>query len=138
MRVNESGVGLALTGQTPILSNPVKLVSLGASVGGTGTIPTLGGGGGAAPVSLGTSGAPPQSLGKILSGPPPMSGPPPSLGAPSNTSLPAKKDEPSSIAVMTHEKRIYSNKVSNNFQKANRLSRVQSHTSVVIVTNMIS
>ena len=114
MRVNESGVGLALTGQTPILSNPVKLVSLGAGVGGTGTIPTLGGGGGAAPVSLGTvSGAPPQSLGKIMSGPPPMSlGPPPiSLGAPSITSIPAKKDEPSSIAVMTHEKRIYSNKV---------------------------
>lgn len=112
MRVNESGVGLALTGQTPILSNPVKLVSLGAGVGGTGTIPTLGGGGGAAPVSLGTvSGAPPQSLGKIMTGPPPMSGPPPSLGAPSNTSIPAKKDEPSSIAVMTHEKRIYSNKV---------------------------
>ena len=108
MRVNESGVGLALTGQTPILSNPVKLVSLGAGVGGTGTIPTLG----AAPVSLGNvSGAPPQSLGKIMTGPPPMSGPPPSLGAPSNTSIPAKKDEPSSIAVMTHEKRIYSNKV---------------------------
>jgi len=106
MRVNESGVGLALTGQTPILSNPVKLVSLGAGVGGTGTIPTLG----AAPVSLGTSGAPPQSLGKIMSGPPPISlGPPPSLGAPSISSI--KKDEPSSIAVMTHEKRIYSNKV---------------------------
>ena len=28
-----------------------------------------------------------------------------------NNSLPLKKDEPSSIAVMTHEKRIYSNKV---------------------------
>ena len=116
MRVNESGVGLALTGHTPILSNPVKLVSLGGgSVGGTGPIPTLGGGGGGAPVSLGTSGAPPQSLGKILTGPPPLSGPPPSLGAPSNTSIPVKKDEPSSIAVMTHEKRIYSNKVNTCF-----------------------
>ena len=36
-----------------------------------------------------------------------MSGPPPAAGA-----NPGKKDEPSSIAVMTHEKRIYSNKVS--------------------------
>ena len=119
MRVNESGVGLALTGQTPILSNPVKLVSLGAGVGGTGTIPTLG----AAPVSLGTSGAPPQSLGKIMSGPPPISlGPPPSLGAPSISSI--KKDEPSSIAVMTHEKRIYSNKVNTSYSVKNLIGEV--------------
>jgi len=114
MRVNESGVGLALTGQTPILSN-TKVTSLGASVlGSTGTIPTLGGGGGTN--SSGTSGI--QSLGasvttasnngagvdmtKIMSGPPP---------AASVTAVPTKKDEPSSIAVMTHEKRIYSNKV---------------------------
>ena len=48
----------------------------------TGTIPTLGGGQGA-------------MMDKILSGPPP-----------------AKRDaEPSGITVMTHEKRIYSNKV---------------------------
>ena len=38
MRVNESGVGLALTGQTPILTNN-KVTSLGAS---SGAIPTLG------------------------------------------------------------------------------------------------
>ena len=43
MRVNESGVGLALTGQTPILTNPGKVTSLGAGlVGATATIPTLG------------------------------------------------------------------------------------------------
>lgn len=105
MRLSESGVGLALTGQTPILSNPTKLVSLGAGIGGTGTIPTLG----AAPVS----GAPPQSLGggNSVDMTKMMSGPPPSGGAPAITSIPVKKDEPSSIAVMTHEKRIYSNKV---------------------------
>ena len=41
-----------------------------------------------------------------------MKGPPPSSAttAPPVT-VPSKKDEPSSIAVMTHEKRIYSNKV---------------------------
>ena len=111
MRVNESGVGLALTGQTPILIN-TKVTSLGASVlGSTGTIPTLGTGGG---TNSSTSGI--QSLGqvnqssnngtvdmtKIMSGPPP---------AASVTPVQTKKDEPSSIAVMTHEKRIYSNKV---------------------------
>ena len=100
-----------MTGQTPILSN-TKVTSLGASVlGSTGTIPTLGGGGG----GTNTSGI--QSLGasvttatnngtvdmsKIMSGPPPPA---------SVTTVPTKKDEPSSIAVMTHEKRIYSNKV---------------------------
>ena len=38
-----------------------------------------------------------------------MSGPPPNT--PNASSLPGKKDEPSGITVMTHEKRIYSNKV---------------------------
>ena len=105
MRVNESGVGLALTGQTPILTNN-KVTSLGAS---SGAIPTLGAAPGTTAIqSLGAGAASGNGVNmtKILSGPPPSSGPP------SVASIPAKKDEPSGITVMTHEKRIYSNKVS--------------------------
>merc|ERR1719373_463116 len=40
-----------------------------------------------------------------------MSGPPPHSNSSNPANLPIKKDEPSGIAVMTHEKRIYSNKV---------------------------
>ena len=113
MRVNESGVGLALTGQTPILSS-TKVTSLGSSVGTVGTIPTLG----APPstgqvsnvVSLGSGNNSSNGVDmkKIMSGPPPAAG-----SAATNTSAPPPKKEPveSSIAVMTHEKRIYSNKV---------------------------
>ena len=109
MRVNESGVGLALTGQTPMISNNKVLGGLNTNITTIGTIPTLGGGGGGVPVqSLGGGGSVPGGGGsgsvdmsKIRSGPPPANA----------SSLPGKKDEPSGITVMTHEKRIYSNKV---------------------------
>ena len=59
-------------------------------------------------------------MNKILSGPPPSGAIERLHGqdymyfaGSGNNSLPLKKDEPSSIAVMTHEKRIYSNKVKN-------------------------
>ena len=59
----------------------------------TGTIPTLGGGQG-------------NMMDKVLTGPPP-----------------SKRDsEPSGITVMTHEKRIYSNKVGKNFPLSPHLS----------------
>ena len=104
MRVNESGVGLALTGQTPILSNSKVLGGVNTNITTIGTIPTLGGGGGAVQ-SLGGGAVPGGGvdMSKIMSGPPPNNS--------SGGSLPVKKDEPSGITVMTHEKRIYSNKV---------------------------
>jgi len=112
MRVNESGVGLALTGHTPILSN-TKVTSLGSSVGTVGTIPTLGASqnnSSTAPTGIQSLGASSNSnnvdMSKIMSGPPPAS-----VTTAPPTTAPTKKDEPSSIAVMTHEKRIYSNKV---------------------------
>merc|ERR1719373_556351 len=40
-----------------------------------------------------------------------MYGPPPHSNSSNPANLPIKKDEPSGITVMTHEKRIYSNKV---------------------------
>ena len=58
----------------------------------TGSIPTLGGGTGTSVTGLVTLGAPSLSL------PPPVQ-------------QGKKEAEPSSIAVMTHEKRVYSNKV---------------------------
>jgi len=116
MRVNESGVGLALTGHTPILSN-TKVQSLGSSVGTVGTIPTLGASqnsSSSAPTGIQSLGASSLTssnsnnvdMSKIMTGPPPSS----ATTAPPVT-VSTKKDEPSSIAVMTHEKRIYSNKV---------------------------
>ena len=60
--------------------------------GVTGSIPTLGGGTGTSVTGLVTLGAPSLSL------PPPVQ-------------QGKKEAEPSSIAVMTHEKRVYSNKV---------------------------
>ena len=107
MRVNESGVGLALTGQTPILSNNKVLGGLNTNITTIGAIPTLGGGGGGPVQSLGggggSGGGGSVDLTKILAGPPPTT--------PTASSLSGKKDEPSGITVMTHEKRIYSNKV---------------------------
>jgi len=89
MRVNESGVGL--TGQSAILGTASRLTGAGV----TGSIPTLGGGTGTSVTGLVTLGAPSLSL------PPPVQ-------------QGKKEAEPSSIAVMTHEKRVYSNKVMSN------------------------
>ena len=111
MRVNESGVGLALTGQTPMISNNKVLGGPNTNITTIGAIPTLGGGGAGGPVqSLGGGGGSVPGGGgggvdmkKMMLGPPP--------NTPNASSLPGKKDEPSGITVMTHEKRIYSNKV---------------------------
>ena len=95
---------MALTGQTPILSNTKVLGGVNTNITTIGTIPTLGGGGGTVQ-GLGGGAAGSVDMSKIMSGPPPHS----NSSNPAN--LPIKKDEPSGITVMTHEKRIYSNKV---------------------------